>query len=144
MRFENRNVVIALSGSDAGIACCKNYLKEGAKVAVFYDEEERALKLKACEDGNDPEKLSLIKIENFSDPEELIRKGEELSKKWEKIDIAVAAINMKDNDKLLDMSEEEYQAILSKISTGTLFFLQPLLSKPFMLDMRKAVTTKTV
>lgn len=128
MRFENRNVVIAISGSDAGIACCENYLKEGARVAVFYDEEDRIGRLKAGEDRKDPEKIKLIKIENFSDPEELIQKGEELTKQWEKIDIAVAAINMKDNEKLLEMSEEEYQAILSKISTGTLFFLQPLLS----------------
>ena len=41
MRFENQTAVVAACGSDAGAACALNYLQQGAKVALYYDEEAR-------------------------------------------------------------------------------------------------------
>ncbi|MBR0087782.1 MAG: SDR family oxidoreductase [Lachnospiraceae bacterium] len=124
MGFENRTVCIAVSGSDAGIACAKNYLDLGARVAVYYNEPERIRTLDTEKFGD---KLKLIQISDFKNADELIKAGEGVIGEWEKIDIAVAAVTMADNEKGLDMSEEEYQDILKTISSGTLFFIQPLL-----------------
>ncbi len=120
MRFEDRTVCVAASGSDAGIACALNYLAEGAKVVLYYDEPERVASLE-----ND--RLKLVRIQDFKDAAELISTGEEIAREYEKIDVCVAAITRPDSDKGIDMSEEEYQEMLKTISSGTLFFIQPLL-----------------
>ena len=130
MSFDGKTVCIAASGSDAGVSCAVRFLKEGALVALYYDEPARAealrkaLKDAACDAEN---RLKLIQIRDFKDPDELIKAGEKVASEFQKIDIAVAAVTCPDSDKGLAMTEEEYQAILSHISSGTLFFLQPLL-----------------
>ena len=124
MRFEDRTVCVAASGSDAGLACAVNYLAEGARVALYYDEPERIEKLDAKQYK---ENLKLIRIQDFKDAAELIKAGEALTEEWDKIDVLVAAITRPDSDKGIDMTEEEYQTMLKTISSGTLFFIQPLL-----------------
>ena len=72
MRFENQTAVVAACGSDAGAACALNYLQQGAKVALYYDEEARLWPFDQISE-EERSRLLTIQISDFRDHEELKR-----------------------------------------------------------------------
>ena len=81
MRFENQTAVVAACGSDAGAACALNYLQQGAKVALYYDEEARLWPFDQISE-EERSRLLTIQISDFRDHEELKRAADQVKEKF--------------------------------------------------------------
>lgn len=86
MRFENQTAVVAACGSDAGAACALNYLQQGAKVALYYDEEARLWPFDQISE-EERSRLLTIQISDFRDHEELKRAADQVKEKFGTCDI---------------------------------------------------------
>ena len=91
MRFENQTAVVAACGSDAGAACALNYLQQGAKVALYYDEEARLWPFDQISE-EERSRLLTIQISDFRDHEELKRAADQVKEKFGTCDIVVTAV----------------------------------------------------
>ena len=107
MRFENQTAVVAACGSDAGAACALNYLQQGAKVALYYDEEARLWPFDQISE-EERSRLLTIQISDFRDHEELKRAADQVKEKFGTCDIVVTAVTTVPSKPAYDMDEEDY------------------------------------
>ena len=125
MRFENQTAVVAACGSDAGAACALNYLQQGAKVALYYDEEARLWPFDQISE-EERSRLLTIQISDFRDHEELKRAADQVKEKFGTCDIVVTAVTTVPSKPAYDMDEEEYDRVMKTITNGSLYTIQPL------------------
>ena len=133
MRFENQTAVVAACGSDAGAACALNYLQQGAKVALYYDEEARLWPFDQISE-EERSRLLTIQISDFRDHEELKRAADQVKEKFGTCDIVVTAVTTVPSKPAYDMDEEEYDRVMKTITNGSLYTIQPLMP---MIDRKK-------
>ena len=133
MRFENQTAVVAACGSDAGAACALNYLQQGAKVALYYDEEARLWPFDQISE-EERSRLLTIQISDFRDHEELKRAADQVKEKFGTCDIVVTAVTTVPSKPAYDMDEEEYDRVMKTITNGSLYTIQPLM--PMMIEKR--------
>ena len=126
MRFENQTAVVAACGSDAGAACALNYLQQGAKVALYYDEEARLWPFDQISE-EERSRLLTIQISDFRDHEELKRAADQVKEKFGTCDIVVTAVTTVPSKPAYDMDEEEYDRVMKTITNGSLYTIQPLM-----------------
>lgn len=131
MRFENQTAVVAACGSDAGAACALNYLQQGAKVALYYDEEARLWPFDQISE-EERSRLLTIQISDFRDHEELKRAADQVKEKFGTCDIVVTAVTTVPSKPAYDMDEEEYDRVMKTITNGSLYTIQPLM--PMMIE----------
>mgnify|MGYP002552351539 CR=1 FL=1 len=135
MRFENQTAVVAACGSDAGAACALNYLQQGAKVALYYDEEARLWPFDQISE-EERSRLLTIQISDFRDHEELKRAADQVKEKFGTCDIVVTAVTTVPSKPAYDMDEEEYDRVMKTITNGSLYTIQPLM--PMMIEKIRA------
>lgn len=131
MRFENQTAVVAACGSDAGAACALNYLQQGAKVALYYDEEARLWPFDQISE-EERSRLLTIQISDFRDHEELKRAADQVKEKFGTCDIVMTAVTTVPSKPAYDMDEEEYDRVMKTITNGSLYTIQPLM--PMMIE----------
>ena len=131
MRFENQTAVVAACGSDAGAACALNYLQQGAKVALYYDEDARLWPFDQISE-EERSRLLTIQISDFRDHEELKRAADQVKEKFGTCDIVVTAVTTVPSKPAYDMDEEEYDRVMKTITNGSLYTIQPLM--PMMIE----------
>lgn len=126
MKFENQVAVIAACGSQVGAASALQHLKEGAKVAFYYEDDVR---LELFKDLTEEEKSRLltIRIQDYKDVEELKKAAETVLEKFRTCDIVVTAITTDVRESGYSMSEEEYDRVMKTITNGALYTIQPLM-----------------
>lgn len=125
MRFENQTAVVAACGSDAGAACALNYLQQGAKVALYYDEEARLWHL--TRQRRRETRLLTHPDQRLPDHEELKRAADQVKEKFGTCDIVVTAVTTVPSKPAYDMDEEEYDRVMKTITNGSLYTIQPLM-----------------
>ena len=137
MKFENQVAVIAACGSQVGAASALQHLKEGAKVAFYYEDDVR---LELFKDLTEEEKSRLltIRIQDYKDVEELKKAAETVLEKFRTCDIVVTAITTDVRESGYSMSEEEYDRVMKTITNGALYTIQPLM--PAMKEKSMAVS----
>ena len=126
MRFENQTAVVAACGSDAGAACALNYLQQGAKVALYYDEEARLWPFDQISE-EERSRLLTIQISDFRDHEELKRAADQVKEKFGTCDIVVTAVTTVPSKPAYDMDEECWSPVLpgAQLSPGSHRSTQP-------------------
>ena len=117
MDFLNQTVVIACHGGGVGAACAQRFLDAGARVVLLSGPGDARPQPR--------EGLELIEVADFTDAQALTGLGEEIVRRYGRVDAAVAAVNTQPRGGF-DMPEEEYQRVLHTIASGTLWFLQPM------------------
>ena len=141
MRFENQTAVVAACGSEAGAACALNYLQQGAKVALYYDEEARLWPFDQISE-EERSRLLTIQISDFRDHEELKRAADQVKEKFGTCDIVVTAVTTVPSKPAYDMDEEEYDRVMKTITNGSLYTIQPLM--PMMIEKSGTIRLRDI
>lgn len=131
MQYENQVAVIAASGSNAGTACALSHLKQGAKVALYYDDPAR-LELIGSLTEEEKNRFLTIKIKDFQDDNELKKAAERVKETFGTCDIVVTAITTLPREPGYAVSEKEYSRVTRTITNGALYTIQPLM--PMMIE----------
>lgn len=131
MQFENQVAVVAACGSDAGAVCALSHLRQGARVALYYDEESRLSVLREVSE-EEKSRLLTIQISDFQDDKELKRAADRVKEAFGTCDIVVTAVTTMPREPGFAMSEAEYRRVMRTITNGALYTIQPLM--PMMLE----------